>query len=338
MWNKCDISVLNRTGLPSLEGPAQALPLPTVRMTTAADIKAEAEADAGIGKDQKDSPSSKPSEPKEQPKDEPNAPPSLPKRPSSPFTKAMNELREAFPGDNAAISRAVLVAAGGNLEQAFNGMLALTDETIRPVQPPSTRSKRNTQIEEDEQLARHLAKKYDRRRSRGAGYSARYSDGPPPTTDDNDDSFFGGVSQLWGSLREKIRNEVQDDDVPAPHSREASKRSSIGSGGGVIQMEDDNTNADEAPALPRRRASSRPVNAFGDEIPHADVSLQHEEPESETFFIGDESDDDLGSLDGNQPAVPASPSNKDSQEESKDSAKYLLSKVKGEAEKKKSKE
>lgn len=294
-------------------------------MTTAADIKAEAEASAQKDKAETAKASSENNE------GGPVAPPSLPKRPVSPFTKSITELREAFPGDNVAISRAVLVAAGGNLEQAFNGMLALTDETIRPTEHEPVRSKRDAQIEEDEQLARRLAHKYTRNKSHGAGYSARYSDGPPPATGDDDDSFLGGVSQLWGSLREKIRNEMNDEDPPLPPPRQDRRRSSLESDG-VIAMQAPNTPSDTAPALPRRRASSRPVNAFGDEIPHE--PLRHDEPESETFFIGDESDDDLGSLDGEPVSASSRRESQLEPRENKESAKDLLSKVKGEAEKK----
>ena len=51
------------------------------------------------------------------------APPPQPPRPLSPRQQAENTLKEAFPGIEAPVIRAVLTASGGQLEPAFNALL-----------------------------------------------------------------------------------------------------------------------------------------------------------------------------------------------------------------------
>ena len=51
-------------------------------------------------------------------------PPAQPSRPKSPFSQAEVTLIEAFPGLDAKVVKAVLVASGGKLEPAFNALLS----------------------------------------------------------------------------------------------------------------------------------------------------------------------------------------------------------------------
>lgn len=51
------------------------------------------------------------------------AAPPKPARPLSPQQQAENTLKEAFPSIDAGVVRAVLVASGWNVEQAFHGLL-----------------------------------------------------------------------------------------------------------------------------------------------------------------------------------------------------------------------
>jgi hypothetical protein len=51
-----------------------------------------------------------------------HAPPKPP-RPLNPQQEAENTLKEAFPGVDAAVIKAVLIASGGRIEPAFNALL-----------------------------------------------------------------------------------------------------------------------------------------------------------------------------------------------------------------------
>lgn len=106
--------------------------------------------------------------------------PPKPPRPLNPQQEAENTLKEAFPGVEAAVIKAVLIASGGRIEPAFNALLGMTDpeaaaeaEPVAPPQPPRPRrdGPELTQLEADELYARQLAEHYDasqnRNRSRG---------------------------------------------------------------------------------------------------------------------------------------------------------------------------
>lgn len=54
-------------------------------------------------------------------------PPPQPPRPLSPFQQSQLTLTEAFPSVESKVVRAVLIASGGELDPAFNGLLSLTD-------------------------------------------------------------------------------------------------------------------------------------------------------------------------------------------------------------------
>ncbi|POR39639.1 CUE domain-containing protein 5 [Tolypocladium paradoxum] len=96
-----------------------------------------------------------------------------PPKPPRPLTEAQkNEmiLKEAFPGVENPIIKAVLRASGGQVEPAFNALLEMTDpdavknepEDVPPPQPrrPQGRAEM-TQLEADELYARQLAEHYD---------------------------------------------------------------------------------------------------------------------------------------------------------------------------------
>lgn len=255
---------------------------------------------------------------------EPAAPaaPARPQRPSlerrtSPFTTHLNELRAAFPDSDASVCRGVLVASGDNLETAFTGMLAISDPSIRP--PAHAAS----QIANDERLARKLALSDQRRQSRPRSRTATPQAGQAaqPAYDDDDESEFQrglnetrqAVSSFWGSLKQKLTNEIYDDE--APGYEPARGRRSGSAEQPWFSRDSGYHDADAAPAAnlpplpPRARrpaAAERSVNVFGDDSSSKDAAKKPEEPEPDAFFIG-ESDEDLGSLDGDKSeSVPGS--------------------------------
>lgn len=131
--------------------------------------------------------------------DLPPIPPPKPKRPLSPFAQACSTLKEAFPDADDNVVRAVLVAASGKVEPAFNGLLALSDPSIQPDMSAATAAPAShdgaargsrSQIDEDEALARKLAQQFEgagsgrssfnsSRRVRSSGYSGRYDETRP---------------------------------------------------------------------------------------------------------------------------------------------------------------
>lgn len=112
--------------------------------------------------------------------------------PQDPRSQAEHTLIEAFPTIDIKVIRAVLLASGGQLEPAFNALLAMSDpefnseqEThFRPVEhtppPPPAPSKspqmnsaQKRQMEQDEMYARQLAQHFqntDTRQSRPQQY------------------------------------------------------------------------------------------------------------------------------------------------------------------------
>ncbi|VVT56462.1 uncharacterized protein SAPINGB_P005071 [Magnusiomyces paraingens] len=70
-------------------------------------------------------------------------PPPKPPRPLSPFSQAQLTLSEAFPTVESKVVRAVLIASGGRVDPAFNGLLSLTDPDYKldesQFAPPPTR-------------------------------------------------------------------------------------------------------------------------------------------------------------------------------------------------------
>ncbi|KAI9804049.1 MAG: ubiquitin-binding protein cue5 [Piccolia ochrophora] len=119
--------------------------------------------------------------------------PPKPRRPMSPQQQAESTLKEAFPGIEATVVRAVLTASGGKVEPAFNALLGMSDpdaqnETPAPPQPPrptrsplasdvETSTPRN-QLDADEMYARQLAEHYSGTAHRGGNRSGE-PQGPP---------------------------------------------------------------------------------------------------------------------------------------------------------------
>ena len=107
-------------------------------------------------------------------------PPAKPPRPISAQQQAENTLKEAFPTVDSAVIKAVLMASGGNVEPAFNALLAMSDPSaaaeVPPPQPPRPTANRmgstpQSQLDADEEYARQLAQHYDSRP--GSGQYAR---------------------------------------------------------------------------------------------------------------------------------------------------------------------
>lgn len=85
-------------------------------------------------------------------------------KPTEEISDAERTLREAFPNVDPHVVNAVLIASGGKLEPAFNGLLGIVDPSYRPEMPPRPTASSTAaakQLEEDERLARQLAAEYD---------------------------------------------------------------------------------------------------------------------------------------------------------------------------------
>ncbi|CAI6228745.1 unnamed protein product [Periconia digitata] len=139
-------------------------------------------------------------------------PPAKPPRPANPQQQAENTLIEAFPGIDAKVVKAVLVASGGKVEPAFNALLSMSDPSFQaeeapPPQPPRPTQPR-TQLEQDEIYARQLAEHYE------SGYAGQGSrprgDGQPPRRrqdqqDPNEDrNFLDDVADELPEIRKNI--------------------------------------------------------------------------------------------------------------------------------------
>lgn len=132
--------------------------------------------------------------------------PPKPARPLSPFAEKQLILTEAFPSIEVNVVRAILIAAQGQLDPAFNALLSLTDpayevdesqfETVsqpppRSAAPPRgqqqrTQQRQRSQMEEDERLAQMLADE-----ERGIASGQRRTRGGYPGQEPVDDrSFF----------------------------------------------------------------------------------------------------------------------------------------------------
>lgn len=106
------------------------------------------------------------------------APPPKPPRPTTEQQKNEAILKEAFPGIEASVIKAVLIASGGRIDPAFNALLAMSDPDavhpdaeidVPPPQPPRPQNAQS-QLEADEAYARRLAEHYE-----SAAYEARTS-------------------------------------------------------------------------------------------------------------------------------------------------------------------
>ncbi|KAF2107985.1 hypothetical protein BDV96DRAFT_653195 [Lophiotrema nucula] len=129
-------------------------------------------------------------------------PPPKPPRPMSPQQQAENTLIEAFPGIDAKVVKAVLVASNGKVEPAFNALLSMSDPSFKaeeapPPQPPRpTQQQPRSQLEQDEIYARQLAQHYENSYAQGRGDPSipqrRQQTGLKPNElyDDREHSFF----------------------------------------------------------------------------------------------------------------------------------------------------
>lgn len=148
------------------------------------------------------------------------AAPTKPPRPLNPQQEAENTLKEAFPGIDAAVVRAVLIASGGRIEPAFNALLGMTDpeaavevEAVAPPQPP--RPARGTQamsqLEADEIYARQLAEHYDasqrqnRSRSRGSGGNTQRGQNLKPNELHEEDENYSFIDDELPVIKENLR-------------------------------------------------------------------------------------------------------------------------------------
>lgn len=123
-------------------------------------------------------------------------PPPKPARPLSPFSQSQTTLKEAFPSVEPQIIKAVLIAANGNVDQAFNALLAMSDPDYKPDYHSDPNSQRgSSQIEQDEKLARELAGEvnpqahYSSSSRVRSGFSGRYDD-ERRSNDRQERSFF----------------------------------------------------------------------------------------------------------------------------------------------------
>ncbi|KAF2458958.1 hypothetical protein BDY21DRAFT_339409 [Lineolata rhizophorae] len=178
-------------------------------------------------------------------------PPPKPPRPMSPQAQAEATLVEAFPGIDAKVVKAVLVASNGQVEPAFNALLSMSDpsfqeEGVPPPQPPRP-SQAQRQMEADERYARQLAAHYQSA-SGHEGYGSQ-SRGDPPLPqprketglkpnelyDDREHSFFDDdlpvirenvrkgfletqskVNKWIMDFKKRIDGEDEDDDLVQP--------------------------------------------------------------------------------------------------------------------------
>ncbi|KND94166.1 CUE domain-containing protein 5, partial [Tolypocladium ophioglossoides CBS 100239] len=147
------------------------------------------------------------------------APPPKPPRPLTEAQKNVMILKEAFPGVEDPVIKAVLRASGGHVEPAFNALLEMTDpdaiknepEDGPPPQPRRPQGQPEmTQVEADELYARQLAEHYDNvgayeartsNRSRGAQRQQGLDD------DDRDHSFIDDDLPV---IRENLRKGFLD--------------------------------------------------------------------------------------------------------------------------------
>lgn len=144
----------------------------------------------------------------------------------SPQQQAENTLIEAFPGIDAKVVKAVLVASSWKVEPAFNALLSMDShgsyslkkaanragmsdpnfkaEETPPPQPPRPSQQPRSQVEQDEIYARQLAEHYQ---SSYQGYGSRLRGDPPAPHprrdtglkpnelhDGKEHSFFDGIT------------------------------------------------------------------------------------------------------------------------------------------------
>ncbi|KAF1950144.1 hypothetical protein CC80DRAFT_496983 [Byssothecium circinans] len=142
-------------------------------------------------------------------------PPPKPPRPMSPQQQAENTLIEAFPGIDAKVVKAVLVASGGNVEPAFNALLSMSDPSFKsdeapPPKPPRP-SQPRSQVEQDEIYARRLAdhyqssySSYGQRLKGDQGQAQRRPAGPDNNDPEANRNFFDEFAEDLPEIRKNI--------------------------------------------------------------------------------------------------------------------------------------
>ncbi|KAI5274210.1 hypothetical protein E4T47_02689 [Aureobasidium subglaciale] len=131
--------------------------------------------------------------------------PSKPTRPLSPQSQNEKTLKEAFPTIDPKVIKAVLIASNGNVEPAFNALLAMSDPDFKPEEAPPPQPPRPTQaqrqLDSDEQYARQLAQHFQSESRPRHTMRDEDDRGPPlpnrprqqrpgPGEDDREYSFF----------------------------------------------------------------------------------------------------------------------------------------------------
>ncbi|KAF2866307.1 hypothetical protein BDV95DRAFT_584493 [Massariosphaeria phaeospora] len=173
-------------------------------------------------------------------------PPTKPPRPVNTQQQAETTLIEAFPGIDAKVVKAVLVASGGKVEPAFNALLSMSDpdfkgEEAPPPQPPRPAQQQQqqqqqpqprqprSQVEQDEIYARQLAEHYQsgftqpygqRSRSNQPEPHQRRETGLKPNElyDDREHSFFDddlpeirkNIEQGFRETQTKVKSWITD--------------------------------------------------------------------------------------------------------------------------------
>lgn len=147
------------------------------------------------------------------------APPPKPPRPTTEQQKNEAILKEAFPGIEASVIKAVLIASGGRIDPAFNALLAMSDpdavhpdaeDDVPPPQPPRPQNAQS-QLEADEAYARRLAEHYE-----SAAYEARTSNRRdlPPSRPGRPGGRGGQTGLKPNELYDDHEHSFIDDDLP----------------------------------------------------------------------------------------------------------------------------
>lgn len=123
--------------------------------------------------------------------DDADAPP-RPTRPVSPLDQIKRDLKEAFPQIEDKYIQAVVIASEGRVDPAFNALLFLLDPSFKPepvvVAPKPVEKTKKPEYTDDELLARHLQKEFDReeRKRRSAAAKSRQRSNAPVQDYDSD--------------------------------------------------------------------------------------------------------------------------------------------------------
>ncbi|KAI1816422.1 hypothetical protein GGS20DRAFT_538252 [Poronia punctata] len=203
--------------------------------------------------------------------------PAQPPRPASARQHNEQILKEAFPGIDITVIRAVLTASAGQIDPAFNALLGMSDpdavqnDTSEPAPPPPPPRPANravlTQLEADELYARQLAEHYDNpgayeartmNRSPGGQYRRQATGLKPNEMYDREHSFIDDdlpvitenirkgfmetqskVNSWFNNLKKKIDGEYDsEEDESQPSRHRPQGLSSRRSGEGSRQSTD----------------------------------------------------------------------------------------------------